>query len=77
MRDAGAVIKRQRTIVGRLQREVARKMSSMNQAGQEALRKAPKLYSWHAPEVACISKGKSRTPYVFGVKVGIAMTLKG
>ena len=37
---------------------------------------SPKLYAWHAPEVECIAKGKSRTPYEFGVKVGIAMTLK-
>lgn len=36
----------------------------------------PKLYAWHAPEVECIAKGKSKTPYEFGVKVGIAMTLK-
>ncbi len=36
----------------------------------------PKLYAWHAPEVECIAKGKSRTPYEFGVKVGIAATLR-
>src|SRR3546814_9246971 len=30
----------------------------------------------HAPEVECISKGKARTPYEFGVKVSIATTLK-
>ena len=36
-----------------------------------------KLYSWHAPEVECLSKGKARTPYEFGVKVGIASTLTG
>ena len=36
----------------------------------------PKLYAWHAPEVECIAKGKSRTPYEFGVKVGIAATLQ-
>ena len=36
---------------------------------------ASKLYAWHAPEVECIAKGKSRTPYEFGVKVGIAATL--
>ena len=36
----------------------------------------PKLYAWHAPEVECIAKGKSKTPYEFGVKVGIASTLK-
>jgi IS5 family transposase len=74
------VINRQRTIVGRLQREVARKMTTLSQAVQETLgqtldkakrlvaqtlsRKAldnrAKLYSWHEPEVECISKGKSR-----------------
>ena len=37
----------------------------------------PKLYAWHAPEVSCISKGKAKTPYEFGVKVGIASTLRG
>ena len=37
----------------------------------------PKLYAWHAPEVDCISKGKARQPYEFGVKVGIASTLNG
>jgi transposase, IS5 family len=71
------VIKRQRTIVGRLQREVSRKMTTLSQAVQETLgqtldkakrlveqtasRKAvdnrSKLYSWHAPEVECISRG--------------------
>jgi IS5 family transposase len=30
----------------------------------------------HAPEVDCIAKGKSKTPYEFGVKVGIASTSK-
>ena len=34
-----------------------------------------KLYAWHAPEVECIAKGKSKTPYEFGVKAGIAATL--
>ena len=46
---------------------------------QTASRKASrdKLYSWHAPEVSCIGKGKARQPYEFGVKVGIATTLHG
>ncbi|GKT22905.1 hypothetical protein AVHM3334_09925 [Acidovorax sp. SUPP3334] len=35
-----------------------------------------KLYALHAPQVECISKGKARTPYEFGVKVSIATTLK-
>ena len=90
------VIKRQGTIVGRLHREISRKMTTLSQAVQDALGvsigkakrliaqsrskktdKQAKLYSWHAPEVECISKGKSRNPYEFGVKVGIATTLKG
>ena len=90
-------IKRQRTIVGRLQREIERKASAIGQAVHEALgetlnkawrivaqsgqRKAAdgqrKLYSFHVPEVDCISKGKAKTPYEFGVKVGIASTLDG
>jgi IS5 family transposase len=90
-------IKRQRTIIGRLQREIDRKASAIGAAVREALgetlnkaarvvaqsgqRKAvdgqPKLYAWHAPEVDCISKGKARQPYEFGVKVGIASTFKG
>ena len=91
------VIRRQRTIVGRLAREIERKAASLAQAVQaglqEVVRKAlglvaqsaqrktqagaPKLYAWHAPEVDCISKGKARRPYEFGVKVGIASTFKG
>ena len=90
------VIKRQRTIVARLQREIERKASRLGQAIQSALghtlnkaarlvaqtanRKTAdgtrKLYAWHAPEVECINKGKARCPYEFGVKVGIASTLK-
>ena len=95
------VLKRQSTIVGRLHREITRKMNPLSQAVQEALGhtlhkakrlitqthnhkskdktkdKQPQLYSWHAPEVQCISKGNSRNPYEFGLKVGIATTRKG
>jgi IS5 family transposase len=35
-----------------------------------------KRYSLHAPEVECISKGKSRTPYEFGVKASVVTTHK-
>jgi len=90
-------LKRQRTIVGRLRREIDRKLSPLGQAARDAmastLAKAdrvfdqtkgkkikggqPKLYSWHAPEAHCFSKGKARTPFEFGAKVGIAVTAKG
>ena len=33
-----------------------------------------KLYSFHAPEVECIGKGKARAPYEFGVKVSVVTT---
>lgn len=33
-----------------------------------------KLYSLHAPEVECISKGKAHRKYEFGVKVSVATT---
>src|SRR6201989_981723 len=33
-----------------------------------------KLYSFHAPEVECISKGKASAPYEFGVKASIVTT---
>ncbi|MCE2660018.1 MAG: IS5 family transposase [Rubrivivax sp.] len=87
-------IKRQRTIVGRLQRELERKASpgALSALGQ-TLAKAKrvfeqtqhkkskdaggKLYSWHAPEVRCFSKGKARTPFEFGAKVGLAITVRG
>jgi IS5 family transposase len=35
-----------------------------------------KLYGLHAPEVECISKGKARNPYEFGVKVSLVVTHK-
>jgi len=33
-----------------------------------------KLYSFHAPEVECIGKGKASAPYEFGVKVSVVTT---
>ena len=38
--------------------------------------KQAKLYSWYAPELACISKDKSRHSYEFGVEAGISTTPK-
>jgi IS5 family transposase len=41
---------------------------------QQQRQRGWKLYSFHAPEVECIGKGKARAPYEFGVKVSIAST---
>src|SRR5699024_4188835 len=81
-------IKKQRTIVGRLIRDIERKASTRARqrmasvlARVERLRTQQrkdknKLYAWHAPEVECISKGKARQPYEFGVKVSIAISAR-
>ncbi|HEY9105643.1 MAG TPA: IS5 family transposase [Roseateles sp.] len=87
----GQVVRRQRTILGVLLREVQRKMTTLAQAVQDQLRPwleraerirsqrthdKNKLYALHAPEVECISKGKARRPYEFGVKVSLAVAHK-
>ena len=33
-----------------------------------------KLYSFHAPEVECIGRGKASAPYEFGVKASVVTT---
>jgi IS5 family transposase len=83
------VLKRQRTILGRLLREVRRKMDGVAEAAKSQLdawvqraerihkqrpRDKNKLYALHAPEAECIGKGKARQPYEFGVKVSLAVT---
>lgn len=85
------VIRRQRTIVGKLLRELEAKLSAKGEAGNKAFamlkeratriqtqkkNEKNKLYAFHAPEVECISKGKAKTPYEFGVKVSLAVTHK-
>ena len=84
-------VKRQRTIVGKLIREIERKLAHSTASAQalqgmrvllerttRIVRQRPKdhdkLYALHAPEVECISKGKAKQPYEFGVKAGVAIT---
>ena len=85
------VIRRQRTIVGILIREIQRKMASVSEQMKLTLTMwleraqrlvdqqrtdKNKLYALHALEVECIGKGKARKPYEFGVKVSLATTHK-
>ena len=85
------VLKRQRTVLGRLLRDIERKLPGATRERQAQLRvwlerawricrQRPKdkgkLYALHAPEVECIGKGKARQPYEFGVKVSLAITEK-
>jgi transposase, IS5 family len=85
------VLKRQRTVLGRLLRDIERKLTGATRERRAQLRvwlerawricrQRPndkgKLYALHAPEVECIGKGKARQPYEFGVKVSLANTEK-
>jgi transposase, IS5 family len=80
-------IRKLRTWLGRVIRDVERKAMAMPEALKAKLEVARrlhaqqradknKLYSLHAPEVECLAKGKARTPYEFGVKVSVAVTAK-
>lgn len=78
-------LRRLRTWVGRLIRDITRKMAAPDPQLARVLERAErirgqqpqdshKLYSWHEPEVQCISKGKARQRYEFGQKVALATT---
>ncbi len=82
-------IKLLRTRLGRVIRDIRRKIdgaAELEIAFAAALSKASqirrqkqrqrgwKLYSWHAPEIECIGKGKAHKPYEFGVKVSLTTT---
>ena len=86
-----ASLKSLRTLVGRVWRDIDRKLDRQDEVQcakatgilarvKRLLEQKPKdknkLYSLHAPEVECISKGKARQPYEFGVKVTVATTHK-
>jgi IS5 family transposase len=81
-------VRRMRTWLGRLDRDIARKIAgdaaledgfavARSRVGRLLAQKRDdknKLYALHAPEVECIGKGKARTRYEFGVKTSIAVT---
>jgi len=82
-------LKQLKTLVGRVLRDIERQLPArpveVQAAFQDALHKTRrilaqqphdknKLYSFHAPEVECIAKGKVHKKYEFGVKVGVTVT---
>jgi IS5 family transposase len=87
-RQAERQVRRLRTWLGRLARDITRKITG--DARAEAVfgetlalitrllrqrredRGSGKLYSLHAPEVECIGKGKAHARFEFGVKVSVA-----
>ena|ERR1022692_2348677 len=89
MKRAKRELKRLKTCLGRVYRDLQRQMPIQSEAVQtrftEPLARVErllrqqrqdhnKLYSLHAPEVECIAKGKAHKKYEFGVKVSLAVT---
>jgi len=84
-RRARKETKRLKTMLGRVYRDILRKINEPDDALAELLKRAEelllqekndsnKIYSVHAPEVECIAKGKVHKRYEFGNKVGLVTT---
>ena len=84
-REAERKVNRMRTWLGRLARDITRKITGAAFATPleriaQLLRQRrddrgrEKICALHAPEVECIGKGKARTRFEFGVKVSLATT---
>lgn len=77
-----------RTILGRVVRDIERKMPKPDEELKELLKictqilsqereSKNKVYSVHEPHTECISKGKAHKRYEFGCKVSVATTSRG
>jgi IS5 family transposase len=88
MRRARREIKQLKTFLGRVARDIGRKIADRPELAPhfaEPLTRVArllaqqktdhaKLYALHAPEVECLAKGKAHKRYEFGVKVSVAAT---
>jgi IS5 family transposase len=83
MRRAGRMTRKLKTYLGCVHRDIVRKAGTVDPELMDLLKKSSrlqqqtrdsknKLYSIHAPEVECISKGKAHKRYEFGCKVSLA-----
>ena len=88
MKRAKACTRKLRNYLGRVLRDIERNcgesdhelkslMDIGNRIYQQRKKDKNKIYSVHAPEVECISKGKAHKRYEFGCKVSVAATSKG
>lgn len=88
MKRAKACTRKLKNYLGRVLRDIERncpdadrQLQSLMDIGtriyQQKQKDKNKLYSVHAPEVECISKGKAHKRYEFGCKVSVAATSKG
>ena len=90
MRRGRMMMKKVRNYLGRVMRDIERAivrtpdlatlfqgdLAKANKIYAQAInRKEPdKIYSWHAPEVECIAKGKAHKKYEFGCKASFVST---
>lgn len=87
-RRARREIRRLKTFLGRVARDLGRKLADHPELAArferplalaarllaQAKTDRAKLYALHAPEVECLAKGKAHKRYEFGVKVSVATT---
>jgi len=92
MKRAGKMTRQLKTILGRVLRDIQRKAPAVQgrivdeRLGElialaerllaQTRTSKNKVYSVHAPEVACIAKGKAHKRYEFGCKASVAATSK-
>ena len=87
-RRARGCTRKLRTLLGRVIRDIERKDERPSADTEKLLTLAKrlyrqrrhdkgKLYSVHAPEVECVSKGKAHKRYEFGSKVALAVSSQG
>jgi transposase, IS5 family len=88
MKRAGRCTAKLKTYLGRVIRDIVRKqpfvdeelatlLHTATRVHQRTRNEKNKIYSVHAPEVECISKGKAHKRYEFGCKVSVAATSRG
>ena len=88
MKRAGRCTSKLKTYLGRVIRDIERKqmvpdeelallLHIATRVQQRTRNEKNKIYSIHAPEVECISKGKVHKRYEFGCKVSVAATSRG
>ena len=88
MKRARGATRKLRTQLGRVMREIERKVTEPSENLAKLLKTAHqihaqqrndknKVYSVHEPEVECIAKGKAGKKYEFGNKVSVAVTSRG
>ena len=87
MKRAKKELRKLKTYLGRVMRDIIRKVPNPDAELNKLLCLAKrllqqkredknKLYSLHAPEVECIAKGKAKAKYEFGCKVAVTTTCK-